>query len=445
MKKLLLLFIVLISWTSFGQVSWTEQFTAYPVSGSYTGDISIVDANTIWTLVQPTSTTNHQTFSKTTNGGATWTSGSINIGNTTMAIANISAVDANTAWVAVYPNATSTPITAQGIYKTTNGGTTWTKQTTAAFGSASFVNFVHFWDANNGVCMGDKQGGYWEVYTTTNGGTNWTRTNALGFSASTGDYGYTGKFYVKGNTIWFGTDNGELMRSVNKGLNWTKITTPITDFGGGTDTTSIAEFAFANDSNGFILKETYSGTTYTGLVLYKTTNGGSAWTTVTPGTGIFHGSIDFAGTGMLVTGGSTTGNFGSSYSLDNGLTWTNIDALSHTCLKFFSDSVGFGGGFATATTGGAFKFNNTLSNTNFDQNRFVSYPNPAKDFITVSNSDNVLLTDVNITDLNGRTVKTLKVENLSEVEINISDLNSGIYLMNITSDEGKSVKKFIKN
>ena len=435
MKKLLLTILLCSSALLYAQ-TWTQQNTNYPVDGSYTGDVSIVDANTIWTMVQRTSTTNHQTYGKTSNGGTTWTTGTINVGNTTgLGIGNITATDANTAWVSVFP--TTTALATQGVYKTTNGGTTWTRQIAATFTTASFANFVHFWDANNGVCMGDKKNGYFEIYTTTNGGTNWTRTPSTNITASSTEYGYTGKFYVQGNTIWFGTDGGELMRSTDKGLNWTTIITPIADFGGGTVATSVGEFAFKDNNNG-VIQQTISNS------FYVTTDGGTTWNTIAT-SDMFWGSIDYAGPNMLVSGGSSTGNFGSSYSLNNGTTWTAIDALSHPNVEFLNATVGFGGGFTSTGAGGIFKFNNTLKNSDFISNKFSMYPNPAIDLITISNDDNIIMNSISVSDINGRTVKQINVENVNSTQVNVSELSSGIYFMNIATDSGNAVKKFIKN
>lgn len=93
-------------------------------------------------------------------------------------------------------------------------------------------------------------------------------------------------------------------------------------------------------------------------------------------------------------------------------------------------------------------FKVTSSNLRTDEflsNKFTTYPNPVNDLVTITNSANILFSDVAITDINGRTVKNIKVRDLSETQINVSDLTSGVYLMNITSDEGVAVKKFIKN
>jgi len=129
------------------------------------------------------------------------------------------------------------------------------------------------------------------------------------------------------------------------------------------------------------------------------------------------------------------------------LTWTNIDALQHTVVSFLDGNTGFTGGFTTsATVGGVSKYTGNVLKTNtFNASKFSTYPNPVSNNVTISNTENILLTDVNITDINGRTVKSVKVNNLSEVEMNVSELGAGVYFMNITSDAGKAVKKFIKN
>lgn len=72
------------------------------------------------------------------------------------------------------------------------------------------------------------------------------------------------------------------------------------------------------------------------------------------------------------------------------------------------------------------------------------YPNPASNFINVSN-DKAAITKVTLADLNGRTVKQFELANVSEAQLNISELSSGMYLMTIKSTEGETVKKIMKN
>lgn len=87
----------------------------------------------------------------------------------------------------------------------------------------------------------------------------------------------------------------------------------------------------------------------------------------------------------------------------------------------------------------------TLGVNDIVSSSFITFPNPVNSAVTISNSENISLTEVTITDINGRTIKSINANNVSELEINVSDLNAGVYFMNINSDSGKAVKKFIKN
>jgi len=72
------------------------------------------------------------------------------------------------------------------------------------------------------------------------------------------------------------------------------------------------------------------------------------------------------------------------------------------------------------------------------------YPNPSSNVVNV-NSANALVNAVNFTDLNGRVVKSAKFNGAADAQVNISDLASGVYMMNISSDKGITVKKIVKN
>jgi hypothetical protein len=88
-----------------------------------------------------------------------------------------------------------------------------------------------------------------------------------------------------------------------------------------------------------------------------------------------------------------------------------------------------------------------LQNDSFDvaATNFSLFPNPTNDFVTISNSENISVNSISITDLNGRVVKQNTYSNGTNVQVNISDLSSGVYMMNITSDKGSVTKKIIKN
>lgn len=86
----------------------------------------------------------------------------------------------------------------------------------------------------------------------------------------------------------------------------------------------------------------------------------------------------------------------------------------------------------------------TASSASFVSNSISVYPNPATSVVNLSSKDGLIFENVTIVDVNGRTVKTVAV-NQTQSQINVSDLNSGIYFLNIETNEGSTVKKFIKN
>ena len=86
-----------------------------------------------------------------------------------------------------------------------------------------------------------------------------------------------------------------------------------------------------------------------------------------------------------------------------------------------------------------------LSTDDISVSKFSVYPNPSNGLVTISNDLNSALKSVSLTDLNGRTVKTVELNGDSSAQVNISDLSAGVYMMNISSDQGSVIKKIVKN
>lgn len=439
MNKKLLFLILIVPFVVNAQF-WTVKATTFANASRGVNSISIVDANNVWVKAYDGVTTTNQTlkeYARSSDGGNTWVSGIMNLGIGTagLGIGNICAISGTTAWVSAFP-ATGN---LGGIFKTTDGGTTWTKQSTALFntGTDSFTNLVHFFDTNNGVCQGDPASGYFEIYTTSNGGTNWIRVPSANIPAPLpGEYGYTNNFEVAGGTIWFGTNKGRLFKSTNMGSTWTVSQSPSTDLGAASGG---ANYTFKDANNGLLLKDDGN--------LYKSIDGGVTWTAQSFTGPIFTGDITYIpGTSKVVCTGSSTGTSGSAYSLDNGLNWVGIDAIQHLQVEFLNESIGFSGGFNTnATTGGIFKYTGTvLPRESFEIADFYVYPNPVNDSFTIQKANNIAVSGIKISDINGRTVKIINVNEIDN-QINISDLNLGVYFLNIVSEKGTTITKIIKN
>ncbi|WP_313807381.1 T9SS type A sorting domain-containing protein [Flavobacterium sp.] len=90
----------------------------------------------------------------------------------------------------------------------------------------------------------------------------------------------------------------------------------------------------------------------------------------------------------------------------------------------------------------------TLLGTNdfnsLSASKFTVYPNPVNNIVNISNTANIQIEKVSLTDVNGRIVKTVNAGSLTDVQVNVSELNSGVYFMNIETNEGSATKKIVK-
>lgn len=71
------------------------------------------------------------------------------------------------------------------------------------------------------------------------------------------------------------------------------------------------------------------------------------------------------------------------------------------------------------------------------------YPNPASDFVALNSV--LPLDSIQLLDVNGRVLRVIHGNKSTEVSIGISDLISGVYILNIKTENGMTSKRFIKN
>ena len=442
MKKLLLSGFALLAITAQAQ-SWAPQATNFPANFGV-DEIAIVDANTVWTFAYDGSGggTYPKIVSRTLNGGTTWTATNVAGLPANALISDIAAIDGNTAWIVTAPSAN--PVTANGIWKTVNGGTTWTRQNATGqyTSAASFANHVHFWDANNGWTSGDPVAGKFEMFKTSNGGTTWTAVPGALAPESEDEFTYVGVKKVVGDNIWVGTSTGRVLRSNDRGTTWAGSSSPALDFGGVITAGSSAKFAFKDKDNGILI--TVDDNTFAGI--YSTSNGGANWE-ILDTTGVwFYGDIahvpgtanTYVSTGINSAAEQGTG---SSYSTDGGATWTIIDNIpgieggQRGAVDFLNSTTGWAGYFSDGPGGaaGIFKFVGDLSlavSNTAVKSALKVYPNPAVDMVTVSSNKEVK--SVNIIDLSGKQVKSFKGGN----QINVSSLVKGTYILQVSYGNG---------
>lgn len=445
MKKILLSCATLILASSVAAQYWSPQYTGFTEDSRGISGIHIKDRNTVWAFAYDGTgqIADLQEFTKTSNGGALWTPGLIELGDPSLVIQNIVGVDSNTAWVMTSREADGTG----GVYKTTDGGESWDFQV-AATSAESWNNWTHFFDANNGVFMSDPSSGYFEIFTTSDGGSNWTRVPSSNIPAPlSSEYGYTGGYTYVGDTVFFYTNKGRILKSTDKGLTWS-VALPagfVTDFGSAANN---GLMAFSSPTKGLVFRKTFSGTTPTALALYRTTDG-TNWSQVTY-SGITAASNITAisyipNTNILIATTANSTTAGSWKSLDNGTTWTQIDTgVQHVGVKCFDDVTCFSGGFSNAAQGtGIFKSSQSLGVDNLSnvKNLVTLYPNPVVNYLKIdAKGYDASKINVNISDASGKLIKSFK----SQDSYDLSNFVKGTYVVTITDGQKSETKKIIK-
>ncbi len=442
MRKILLFacsFTLLVS-TSQAQ-TWIELNSNFATQSEGVLDISVVDDNTAWILGYDGTGggANFIDFARTTDGGNTFVPGTVGT-DTTYQFSNISAISSDTAWVAMFNHVAGS---GGGIWQTTDSGASWIQQGAGVIYDAnSFPNIVHFWNANDGVTMGDPNNGYFEIYTTSDGGANWIRVPQANIPANqSGEFGIVNWYDVIGNNIWFYTNKGRVFRSNDKGLTWAM--SPMHNL---TATQSI-NLKFFDASNGISNIGTTGGAFVTS---YNTTDGGVSWSSYVP-TGNFLTSdlVVVPGTAVAISTGAASGVEGSSYSEDLGMSWIDIDAgVQHTTLGAGSFNSIYSGGFSGGfQSGGIFKWDGTIlgvSENTVDLRSYNLYPNPSNGRVTLNLKSKSNSTTVQVVDAMGKLVFSQSYSgSLLKKSFDFSILSKGVYSLVVISGNEKSQEKLV--
>ena len=83
----------------------------------------------------------------------------------------------------------------------------------------------------------------------------------------------------------------------------------------------------------------------------------------------------------------------------------------------------------------------TLGIDDFQETSFSLYPNPTSEILYI-NSSIARVKTITITDINGRIVQNSGNDSLNEIYV--SNLQSGMYFLNVQTDQGTIVKRFVK-
>ena len=331
MKRLQVLFVILFTMLLTYNVvaqNWQLQNSHFPAN-IMVSNFSPVSDLVCWAGgITIGSQLPYQGYIRTIDGGNTWVCDSIP-GIPDGLISQVFAIDADTAYIVVYVLTSSN---SKGIYKTTDGGNTWTKQnaySTAFYGPGC----IHFFDANNGVVIGDP---LLETYTTTNGGLTW---NQVSMSPALADeYTWVGGTGIAGygNSVWFRSTH-RIFRSTDRGQTWTASPYEPQHYFWWPC------IAFQDENTG-IYSQTNNNTQV--HIYQKTTNGGVTWSTLSnpildnlAPSDIIH--IPGTTATYLVAAGYDGSMRGLAVTFDAGENWSLWDTLGCGYIGFSSIASGW--------------------------------------------------------------------------------------------------------
>jgi len=276
---------------------------------------------------------------KTTDGGTTWTQ------------VSLSPVPAGFFRIRMTPgNPTKIhAVTTAGYYRSDNGGSTWTRRLTGittdiAFNSANTnIMYTAIW--------GDG------VYKSTDGGDTWSKLTAGGIPTTNVGRTAIAVSESNPNTIFVSiarNDNNEMLgvyRTTNGGTSWSNLSPPENFLGGQGWYDNVIAICPTNENIVLV----------GGVTMFRTTNRGLSWTRIDDeNLHVDHHAITWHSAGTQVWVGN---DGGMSYSNDQGATWTT-SANFFPITQYVNFDVGqnnnaviFGGsqdnGYSGTTNGGS--------------------------------------------------------------------------------------------
>jgi len=360
----------------------------------------------------------------------------------------ISALDENTCWVGTV---------AGSIYKTTNGGTSWTLQQAVA---NSFINGIKMFDANFGVYIGDpsaQTGQPYQFRRTINGGTNWILSPTAPISST--EFGVINAWdWLDTATFWLGSANttpsatsAKVYRTTTGFFGtWSSASLPGT---GGTAGLYFQAIAFINATSGM------AGSN--GSSIMRTTDGGVTWSLAANPPGLtsyavinMHGFKD--NSNIIRVSTNETAGYKIFRTTNLGVSWTQetlpaqgtTNGIQH--MQFLNQNLGYSGGNAGIILryGPPLGVNPNGITIPDKSSLKQNYPNPFNPKTTINFSlAHTGFVTLKIYNLMGQEVVTLinGVQTAGEhtVTLDASNMSSGTYFYSLKSGDFTDTKTLV--
>ena len=366
------------------------------------------------------------------------------------------------------------------VYKTIDGGSNWTLQTTGALlGGSHYFRNIEFLDENIGFLGTLNQ----KFYKTIDGGTTWSLvTNITPNPQAICGLDCVGTSTVYGCGAYFSP--AHIIKSTDSGNTWQFIDM-------SAYATALVDINFIDENIGFV-----SGNNASGGIILKTIDGGTTWTQLlnTGTNGDYIWKLQVLSTNNNVIFGSVEAaepNVGKLVkSIDGGVTWTIQNGPeTHTqAVGFLDENHGWMGGWTTGfyetINGGAswtntgvgnnlnriffigatayasgttlYKMSTILSNSNPEPNnqnrinlKVIVSPNPVAEKLNIEidflAEDHIL---IDLYDSQGKLVKKLIKDDINTIGVKKYSFDfpfpSGTYFIDFHNNSGRQTSKIVK-
>ncbi len=414
MKKHYYLFILITS-TLFSQQSWVE--TNIPNSMSRYDDVFFLNENLGWAA-----NGYGASVYKTTNGGNTWTLQHIVNGNY---FRNIEFLDENIGFLGTLLGS---------FYKTIDGGTTWQAVTTLPFTNIAICGLDTVGSNTVYGC-----GAYFEpayIIKSTDSGTTWQYIDMSEHAIALVEVLFTTENigYVSGKN----ENGGIILKTIDGGITWQTI------YNGSIPGEYVWKLQILESNPNIIFGSVESISPLNGKLI-KSIDAGVNWISKeVPDTDIQ--AVGFLDENHGWMGGHHTGFL---ETFDSGTTWVDTGiGFSLNRIFFVNQNIVYTSGYSI------YKMTDNLSNPNYNQteNNFLNIkvaPNPIKDILNIEidflNPDNLF---IELYSGEGKFITKLSRESGIQKGLKKYSFDfpyqSGVYFLNFHSNSGRQSVKIIK-
>ncbi|HEX6107643.1 MAG TPA: hypothetical protein VFZ26_18810 [Gemmatimonadales bacterium] len=278
------------------------------------------------------------TFAVTTDGGETWRSGVVP-GAEALQFRDVEAVNARVAYLMSAGVGTDSR-----IYKTEDGGATWTLQFTAQ-DPAAFYDCFAFWSPRRGLTFSDAVDGRFPVIRTTDGET-WQDIGDNLPEALPGEVAFSASgtcvTVQGGQRAWIvtgGAEEARVLATTDGGDTWNAYGTPIVQ---GTEASGGFTIDFRDPFHGILAGGDLEDNGVPTNNVAVSDDGGRTWTLAapTPFPGAAFGLSYVPGLGQRTV--VVTGPGGAAWSADEGGSWTLLPGVeNYWAVAFASPQAGW--------------------------------------------------------------------------------------------------------